>query len=345
MNVKRRLFTIARVSALSLLLATQYMSCRAHMNCADAVDADLGPKAIEVCRTELADSREPGTEIRLAKLLQRDEPERAWMYANDAYLSWAKGDALQIFGLIEYQRGNGEQARSRLEEARRLHEVFHRHAAIARDAEILAAIYGSDHDYTNTFLVVDECRSEAALVGDRELEGYCELSAGKALAEAGYFMAAKDELDHAATLVSSDEELVQLELERASLYQDQAEAPPSGEPPRESIRAQHSLAIAALLRARKHAQNSHLTDWMVTIDLNLAASYARVDKYEKAERSLEETKVLAPGDTETYTRMLIEAAIADNRGDPAKARTLDTEAYDHLGPHFQLQIATREARI
>jgi len=345
MNHATRLaFMITRSTAILSILLLQYISCTKHVSCAQAVEANMGRTALDICRAELTDSHEPDTLILTAKLLADGDDhdrEEAWRYAQQAYWKGAKGDALQVMGQLEADREDFKRAELLLEKAHDAHEALPRHAALARDAEILATVYGRTHNYTKALLQLDECRAEASLSGDRELQGYCEMAIAQTLEETGYFEAAQQELQHAETLLRGDTALVYLETERASLYQDWSETPSP------KYGDTNRTAITSLIAVKERALRIPLPESVVWADLNLAASYARLDQFADAEAALQEATLFDVDNEDTYVRMMVEAAIAERRGDPETARALDTEAYSHISnaPAFELQIATREARI
>lgn len=336
----RRIVAFASIPVLSMtgVLAAMRLRSSPESDCMTASSGPIGV-AVMICQREYERTRMPATGVRLADLLRRSgNLDAARALAHDLLDTDARGDAMQVLGKVSDSLHRSEEAVRYLQDARQIHRARGEHVGVARDDQALARIYEVQEEYVNALQTLDECFSEAQAGGDTRIEGFCRLTAARALTYAGYFDAARQELDRTAPLLSSDDDLAQLWFERGNLEQELFRDPrrsPHGE-----------QAVAAFERSLLFARRAQSTGGLLRIYMNLACSLAEVGRFDEADRRLEEAGALDRDRRKENERTQLAARIAYRRGNHALAFSLNERAYrraDNLDE--RIDICVMQAQI
>jgi tetratricopeptide (TPR) repeat protein len=296
--------------------------------------------AVIACRREYERTRRPATGVLLADAMYRSgDRVRAALLAYSLRTTAARSDALQLLGKIAIPEGRLHEAAERLlDSAQQMHRAENRRSEVAKDALILAGLHGRRDRFTEALYSLDECIVEAQAASDRSVEGLCHLAAARALTLIGYFDEARRELARAEPLLSTDDELAALWLERGNVEQTTL---------RGRDHATHGdRAIAAFERALGLAARARRTDLVLAIELNLAFSFAELGWFDEADRHHASATALdRDGDYASELAQLA-ARIAYRRGHLALASAQNARLYETMPPgDDRFEICVIQARI
>jgi tetratricopeptide (TPR) repeat protein len=338
--------------ALMAVLGTKFVVCKEPERTCEMVEQEENDGlAVLVCQREYDRTQDPATGVRLANALRRSgDLQGAEAIANGLRATPAQSDALQVLGRIAVSQNRLDEARSMLEDARRLHLAEHRPGALAIDDQVLANILTRQKKFADALRKLDACIIEAREgreARDRITEAYCHLSAGQVLARAGYFDGAEQELNNARRLLTLDRDLAQLEQDVGGLYQERALGP--------HHQNHNRLAAGAFKKALKHARAAQKPGLVLSAELNLAYSLAETEhldeaerhlNLDEAERHLEEARMLDRDERYASDRAQLAARIAYRRGDLTKAAAMNDRVYDAIqDDDDRLHVCIMQARI
>lgn len=335
--------------ALVAVLGTKFVVCKEpERTCKMVEQEENDGLAALVCQREYTRTKDPATGVRLANALRRSgDLQGAAAVANGLLATSAQSDALQVLGRIATSQGSLDEARSLLERARSLHQAEHRHGALAIDEQSLATILIHQNRFADALRKLDACLAEAREARDRIIEGYCHLSAGHVLARAGYFKGAQQALDHARPLFTLHRDLAPLEFEVGNVHQNYGLGP--------DHKNYNRYAKTAFEKALVHARAAQKPGLVLVAELNLAYSLAETEhehelerhlNLDKAERHLEEARMLDRDEKYASDRAQLAARIAYRRGDLNLAAELNDRVYDALeDDDDRLQVCIMQARI
>jgi tetratricopeptide (TPR) repeat protein len=330
----------SKVLALVSLLGAKYVTCQpGELDCEHAVlesDASVG---VLVCRQEYTRTGDPATGARLANSLRRSRNfSDASAIANNLLATPARSDALQVLGKIAVSEHRIEAGRAALEAARELHVAERRPREIAADDQALAGVFRNQKRFAEALRALDSCITESQGAGDRVLEGYCHMSAGKVLGEVGYFSGAAEELDRAEPLLVLDRDLADLAIEHGTLDLRNGFGP---------LRLSHAEQAAnEFKRAIRHASAAALTQVEQRAELNLVYALAERGRTDEATLHLEAARRLDLEGFDVAERTLLQARIAFRRGDFALATEINTRIYGKLSDDDdRLRVCVMQAEI
>jgi tetratricopeptide (TPR) repeat protein len=250
----------------------------------------------------------------------------------------ARADALYVLGYIAYDEDKYEAAIAHLEEARILHRILRERLGLARDDTVLASVWTDRSEYLKALLLLDEC-IENTQDRDRSQEWHCHTNAARTLVSLGYFTAAKEELDSAHALATSEEDRKYVEYQRGNLAQESGNT----ESAIESFRA--------VLRPGEHPVNANtalLTEQNLAYALAETGNLANLDE---AQLHLDNATRLDRGHDQTAERTWTAAQIAYKRGELARATSLTKRYFDvidvgdDVDRDDRIDVASLQARI
>ena len=298
--------------------------------------ADL---AVRTCQREYEHSKDPRTGARLAHVLKKaGDVENARRMATSLLATVARADALYVLGYIAYDEDKYEAAIAYLEEARILHRILRERLGLARDDTVLASVWTDRSEYLKALLLLDEC-IENTQDRDRSQEWHCHTNAARTLVSLGYFTAAKEELDSAHALATSEEDRKYVEYQRGNLAQESGNT----ESAIESFRA--------VLRPGEHPVNANtalLTEQNLAYALAETGNLANLDE---AQLHLDNATRLDRGHDQTAERTWTAAQIAYKRGELARATSLTKRYFDvidvsdDVDRDDRIDVASLQARI
>jgi tetratricopeptide (TPR) repeat protein len=297
--------------------------------------------AVVVCRQEYDRTKSPITGAYLADVLRRSSRvNEAGALANDLLSTEVRGDAYQILGKIAWSENRIDDAVAALQQARRLHREHGNHQELARDDQALAEIQSRADQYAEALQSLDECIAEAKIPRDKLTEGYCHLSAARALIGAGYFDVAHQELDRAAPLLSADRDLAQLWHWRGTLELEMVRGP---------LHVAHNQqAVAALEHAFEYATRAQFTSLVLNLHMRLTYGLAELGRVDEADRHLQEAGSLDSNRDYVSQRAQLEARIEYRRGNLALAFSLNERLYPHIDEDEkdeQIDVCVMQATI
>lgn len=309
------------------------------LDCATAYRTAAPGVAVVVCQRESERTRQPQTGIYLADALRRTgNSVAASALATDLLVTEVRGDALQLLGKIAQADERLDDAVGLLQQARRVHRDRGKRVELAKDDVALAEIHTQREQYAESLQLLDECIGEARGATDQRIEGYCHLTAVRALMNAGYFDAAHQELDRAQQQLSGDRDLAELWYWRGNLEQELVRSP--------LHRAHSEQAVADFERSLELRRRAQITKREVNIHLNLAFSLAELGRTEEADRHLAEAGVLDRDGEYASQRAQLAARIAWRRGNLTLAYSLNERAYPNIQNHDeQIDVCVMQARI
>ncbi len=282
-----------------------------------------------ICQREYERTKLPLTGTYFADALRRaNNAEAASALANALLSTEARANALQILGRIALDQHRTEDAVRSLKEARQLHREQGQHVQVAKDNVVLAKIQIGQDQYAEALQTLEECISEARADpeapgdADRRWEGFCRITASRALIAVGYFDAADQELDRAAQLLSGDRDLADVWYGRANLAQEVMRSP--------LHRTHNAMATTAFERSLELAVRLQRTSLVLNNHLNLAFSFAELGNTEEADRHLAEAGLLDRDGKHKSERAQLAARIAYRRGNLDLAYSLNAQLYPRL---------------
>lgn len=326
------------VGVLVLVLKSFVFSSK-ELDCVNASRKTTPANAVLICRAEYQRTRQPLTGAYLADVLRRSgNLADATAIAKELLTTDMRADALQILAKIAEAENRTEDAISALQEARRLHRERSNHQELARDDLALAEIQSRGRQYADALQLLDECLSASRTASDKLTEGYCHLSAARALMRAGYFEASHQELDRAAPLLSGDRDLAQVWYWRGNLEQEVI---------RDPLRSNHNaLAVVAFERALQYATRAQSTWLIPNLHMNLAYSLAETAHFDEADRHLQEAAALDTSGKYVDQRTQLAARIAYRRGNLSLASSLNERVYPKLNDDDErIWVSVTQARI
>jgi len=330
----------AKALALVGVLSMKFVICEPREpDCRHAVRDSNDGLAVIVCEREYTRSQDPAIGALLANSLRRSgKRQAASALANSLLATAARSDALQVLGKIDVSEQRLEAGRTKLENARQLHVAEQRPEALALDDQALASIFWANKQFAEALRALDACITESRAAKDRIVEGYCHMSAGTVLGDAGYFEGAQEELKLAEPLFTMERDLAQLAVERGGLDQRYGFGP--------LHQSHHAQAKAEFKQAITHAAAAALTRTQRQAELNLVDSLAELGETDEAAEHLETARLLDLDDSDSLTRTRLEAQIAYRRGDFALATSINTRIYDKLTDEdVRLRVCVMQAQI
>jgi len=330
----------SKVLALVSLLGAKYVTCQpAELDCEHAVRESNASLGVLVCQQEYVRTEDPATGVRLANSLRRSRNfSAASAIANNLLATSARSDALQVLGKIAISEHRPEAGRAALETARELHVAERRPREIAADDHALAGIFRDQKRFAEALRALDTCITGSREADDRVLEGYCHMSAGNVLGEAGYFSGAAEELDRAERLLVLDRDLADLSIAHGTLDLRNGFGP---------LRLRHGeQAVREFERAIRHASAAALTQAEQKAELNLVYALAELGRTDEATAHLEVARRLDLEGFDVAERALLQARIAYRRGDLALATSINTHIYGQLSDaDDRLRVCVMQAEI
>jgi tetratricopeptide (TPR) repeat protein len=308
------------------------------LDCAAASRTGPGVAAV-TCQREYERTRQPQAGIYLADALRRTGNRGAASALATGLLGTElRGDALQILGKIAKEDGRIDDAVTLLQQARRVHRDGNKRVELAKDDVALAQIHSERNQYAEALEILDECIGGARAATDPRIEGYCHLTAARALMDVGYFEQAHQELDRAAQQLSDDRDLAEVWYWRGNLEQEVV---------RDPLRpAHHEQAVADFERSLELKQRAQTTEHVVNLHLNLGFTLAELGRTEQADRHLAEAGVLDRDGQYASQRAQLAARIAWRRGNLTLAYALNERAYPNIQDHDeQIDVCVMQARI
>jgi tetratricopeptide (TPR) repeat protein len=333
----------SKVLVLFGVLGIYYARCRTtELDCAHAVREATDGVAVAVCEREYVRTGDPLTGIRLANALRRSSDLlAASAIATNLIATSARADALFTLSKIAVEQDRLDDALQLLQRAREAHVAQANLGALAADDQALADIaYRRDH-YGDALRAADSCILEAQSAGDPVLEGYCHMAAGKVLSQAGYFETAQDELSRAELLLTTHRDLGELATMRGQLYQLYQLGPM-----RQNYNA---LAVEEFERAIEHTRLASRPKRLLVQEIDLTFTLAELGRFDDAARHLEAARGLDLHGESATDFVLLEAKIAYQRGDRARAYELNQRIVDSLrddeDSSAKLSVTVMQARI
>lgn len=315
------LIAIITLIGVAAVVVKLYIAPHPEPDCRTASRDLSAGAAVLVCQREWDKSRSPLTGAFLADVLRRSgNAKEAAALANDLLSTEVKGDAYQILGKIAWSEGRVDDAITALQHARRLHRESSNHRELARDDQALAEIQSGASQYAEALQLLDECITEARIApADNLTEGYCHLSAARALIRAGYFDVAHQELDRAAPLLSADRDLAQLWHWRGNLEMEIVRSP---------LHSPHNeQAVAALERAFDYATRAQFTSLQLNLHMDFAYSLAELKRVDDADKHLQDAARLDPQGDFVNQRAQLAARVEYRRGNLALAYSMNERLY------------------
>jgi pentatricopeptide repeat protein len=333
--------SLLKIAALVAVLGGKFVVCRTtEIECRTAARELSTGIAVLVCQAEYVRTGEPATGAYLAGVLRRaGNTQAAAALANDLLATSARGDALQTLGRIALTDNRLDAAISALERARQIHLAERRFDQLAIDDQTLAGIFIRQARFADALRALEDCITEGRQARDAVSEGYCHVSAGQALWRLGHFDGARRELERAQALLRGDRDLAVLERHLGDLEQEIWRKPVR--------QGHHALAIGHFKKALEHAARAKLTHEAVTIELNLAYSFAQLDRPDEAMHHIDAARAMDPEDQRASLRKAIEAQVAYARGDLRAAAALGEAADEDpkLLDDDRMDIYAMQARI
>jgi pentatricopeptide repeat protein len=333
--------TMLKIAALVAVLGGKFVVCRTtEIDCRTAARELSSGIAVLVCQAEYARTGDPATGAYLASVLrQAGNTQAAAALANDLLVTSARGDALQTLGRIAATENRLDAAISALERAREVHLADRRFDQLAIDDQVLAGIFTKQLRFAEALRALENCITEGRQAHDAVSEGYCHMSAGQALWRLGHFEGSRRELARAKALLHGDRDLAALERHFGDLEQEITRRPFG--------QGHWALAIGHFQKALDHAERAKATREAFFIELNLAYSYAQIDRPDEAMRHLAAARAMDPDDRRIVLRNTVEAHVAYARGDRAAAAALGDSVYEdpQLGDDDRADICAMQARI
>jgi tetratricopeptide (TPR) repeat protein len=333
--------SMLKIAGLVAVLGGKFVVCQTtEIDCRTAARELSTGVAVTVCQAEYARTGEPASGAYLAQVLRRaGNTEAAAALANDLLATSARADALQTLGRIAVSENRHDAAIATLERARQLHLAERRYDQLAIDDQTLAGIFTRQKRFADALRALEDCITEGREARDAVSEGYCHTSAGQALWRLGHFEGARRELESAQALLTADRDLAVLERNLGDLDQEIARTP---------LHADHNqLAIVHFQNALQRAARAKLTSEALSVELNLAYSFARKGRADEAARHLDAARAMDHDDRQATNRTLVQAQVEYARGNHAAAAKLGESIYDQpqLDDDDRLQIAEMQARI
>jgi CHAT domain-containing protein len=328
--------TFAGVAALVLKF---FVFSEKELDCETASRAMSPGNAVLICQREYQRTRRPLTGTYLADVLRRSgNLAAASGIAGELLSTDVRGDAQQILAKIAAAENRIDDAIASLQDARRWHRERGNHVELARDDQALAEIQTKAKQFVEALQSLDECISESRAGADKLTEGYCHLSAARALMRTGYFEASHKELDRAAPLLSGDRDLALVWHWRGNLEQEVVHDP---------RRSNHNaLAVVAFERAFELATRAQLTSLLLNLHMNLAYSLAEVGRFDEADHHLQEAGVLDSGGSYASQRAQLAARIAYRQGNLSLAFSLNERLFPKIDDEDEkIDVSVMQARI
>lgn len=328
--------TFAGVAALVLKF---FVFAEKELDCATASRTMSPGNAVLICQREYQRTKRPLTGAYLADVLRRSgDLTAASGIARELLSTEVQGDAQQILAKIAVAENRTDDAIASLQQARRLHRERDNHVELARDDQALAEIQSKARQYAEALQSLDECISESRAGADKLTEGYCHLTAARALMRAGYFEASHQELDRAEPLLSGDRDLALVWYWRGNLEQEVV---------RDAAHSNHNaLAVVAFERAFEFATRAKLTSLLLNLDMNLAYSLAEVGRFDDADLHLQEAGTRDSGGDYASQRAQLAARIAYRRGNLSLASSLNGRVYPKIDDEDEkIGVSVMQARI
>lgn len=309
------------------------------LDCTTVYRTGTPGEAVVACQREYDRTRRPQIGIYLADALRRsDNAVAASSLATGLLGGEVRADALQILAKIAAAELRTDDAVALFHEARGLHRDRGQRVELAKDDIGLAEIYTQREQYADSLQMLDECIGAARAGGDDRIEGYCHLTATRALMNAGYFEAAQQELDRAAQQLTEERDLAEVWYWRGNLEQEVVRNP--------LHRAHSEQAVAAFERSLEFRKHARTTARVVNIYMNLAFSLAELGRTSEADRYLAEAGVLDRDGRYASDRAQLAARIAWRRGNLTLAFSLNEQAYPKIAKHDeQIDVCVMQARI
>lgn len=328
-----------KLAVLGCLPAGWYVTRSRPPDCEHASQGGEAGLALVICQQEYERTHEPRTGALLANALRRNEDRAtASRLAERLLTTSAQSDALTVLGKIATTEERYAEAIRLLQDARSLHIVEQRGGEIARDEQALAAVHFRTKRFDEALRALDACITLSARAKDRQLEGYCHMTAGFVLTDVGYADGAETELTAAELLLTQDVALADMARTRGRLYQGWGIGP--------KHRGGNGLAVREFERAIERASTAALTRLRRGAELDLAYSLAELDRVADAAHHLEVARQLDIKNEDELARALLEARIAYHRGDYALATSINTRIYDRLtDSDDKLRVCVMQAQI
>jgi tetratricopeptide (TPR) repeat protein len=323
----------------AVAVAVLYLRRPKRLDCEAASRSEPYNVVVTICQEEYEHTHVPAIGARLADALRRSgNRAAATNLATELLATDARSDAYWVLGSIAADEGRMDHATSLLGEARSLHRAEHRRAQFARDDLGLANIDTMGKRLAEALYSLDECLTEARAAGDGSVEGLCHITAARVLNYAGYFDGADQELDRAALLLMQDRDQAWLWFERGNHLQEQARG--------QDHSSHGKQAIADFERALGFATRVRAAKLVLSIELNLAFSYAELGDIAKAE--LHHATATALDRDKDYESNLAQVAayIAYRRGDLKRASSMNAALYSKMEPgDDRMELCTIQTRI
>ena len=285
-RVIRRLAWVALIAVIAALGVTLFVDRARDPDCATAARTGTDAAAVLVCEREYLRSGDPAAGALLADAHRRSgNPAVAAAIANGLLVTPARAEAFRVIGKIAVDEGRMDAAMSALDIARDLHRAQARRGELARDDQAIARIQQVRFQYAQALRTLDECIVEARADGEREIEGYCHLSASYVLSLAGSFEGARQELDRAQPAFTRDRELAWLDYERGNREQELQRSPMGT--------AHHEVTLEMFERALHTAERAQIPRLVESAELNLAFTLSEMKRFEDAERHLAAAALIA----------------------------------------------------
>lgn len=330
---------ILKIAVVGCIPAAWYVASRPPQDCQHASQDGEAALATVICQQEYDRTNDPRTGVLLANVLRRsDDRAAAGQLAERLLATPARSDALTVLGKIATTEERYDEAVRLLQEARGLHIGEQRDGEIARDEHGLAAVHIRTKRFDEALRALDACITLSAKAKDRQLEGYCHMTAGFVLIDVGYTEGAETELAAAELLLTQDVALADLAKTRGRYYQGWGIG--------SKHRGGNGLAVREFERAIERASAAKLTRLRRGAELDLVFSLAELDRVDDAANHLEQARQLDVKNEDEIARTLLEARIAYHRRDYALATSINTRIYDGLtDDDDKLRVCVMQAQI
>jgi tetratricopeptide (TPR) repeat protein len=271
--------------------------------------------AVAVCERAYQDDQDPVIGVLLAKAyFGAGDRAAAARLARQLLNTPQRSDALQMLGRVARADGSDDDAKTALQEARRLHRIEGRWEGLAGDDGLLAMIQIDRDEFAEALRLVSDCITDARLVDSPPLQRYCHLAAAKTFTQIGYWPAAEHEFDIVADLSATDFERSSVIYQRGSW---------------QSEMGHHALASSLFQNALRLRGRPQDTQWILKTSLDLAYSLAEQNKIGEAQHYLEDATLLDADHKKEPERTWVAARIAYGQDDLTKAVSL-VEKYFQL---------------
>jgi tetratricopeptide (TPR) repeat protein len=323
----------------AVLVAKLVLFPRRDLDCAAAYRNGAMGVAVVVCQREYEQAREPSVGILFADALRRSGNRvAAGALATELLSGQAQADALSVLGRIAHTEGRLDDATSLLQHARSLHRDGGKRVELAKDDLGLAEVHTQREEYADSLQMLDECIGEAHSGDDERIEGYCHLTAARALMNVGYFDAASQEIDRATQQLSEPRDLAEVWYWRGNLEQEYE---------RDPRHHQHGeRAVADFGHSLDFAQRAQITTRTINIHMNLAFSLAELKRTDEADRHLADAGALDRDGRYASQRAQLAARIAYRRGNLTLASSLNEQVYPKIEGHDeQIDVCVMQARV